>query len=272
MVELYDSYGIKIYVDHNKTTIKGIDLQKKLAKFFLNKKVPYSLISIFDIANNFDIQKRIKDHCKRIPRYPYIEINGQLWGEGIAIEDSPQLNELISTLIKYGNEENENNKIVDAFISDKIEDIEEIEQKETLSVGYLDSGLNILEWISFGLVSNIWNPWSTPIEPVNDEADFECDTIRTNWYGRHQYRKYRFTPTEIYRIHNNLIRTTLHYRDIQQLILVDKKNIIIKILNIEDQYIQALEDDIIKMIDTITSRAYLVPDGESKWISNIVTN
>ncbi|KAN0000292.1 hypothetical protein ACTFIZ_000713 [Dictyostelium cf. discoideum] len=269
MVELYDTFGIKIYVDHNKTTIKGIDLQKKLAKFFLKKNIPHSLISIFDIANNFEIQRRIKEHSKKIPRYPYIEINGQLWGEGIEVEESEEMDEILKDLINYkiqATEEQENNSIVDAFIAGNTM---VAVQPETLSIGYLDSGLNLIEWLSLGIVSNIWNPWAIPTQPLDKESDFEFDVIRTNWYGRHQFRKYRFTPSEIVRINSQSVKATLYYKDIQQLDQTNKKNIIIKILNGEDQYIEALEDDINKMIEIITSRAYLVPNGENQWVSKI---
>ncbi|KAF2073077.1 hypothetical protein CYY_005603 [Polysphondylium violaceum] len=274
MVELYDSFGIKIYVDHNRTTSKVIDLQKKLFKIFLSRKVPHSLISIFDIAYHFDIQKRIKAHSQKIPRYPYIEINGKLWGEGDMVESRiEEIDVLIKELVNRKVESTANEKsLVDAFLSDT--EPTDIESKPNLEIGYIDSSLNLIEWLSYGIVSNIWNPWRLPSEPVipQDSADIEFEVVRTNWYGRHQYRTYRFTPSEIYRIHNNTVKATLFYKDIQLLTKVDSKNIIIKILNCEDQYIQAVEEDISKIIEVVTSRAYLVPFGENEWKSSVALN
>jgi len=276
MVELYDNFGIKIYVDHNRTTAKVIDLQKKLFRIFLSIKVPHSLISIFDIAYHYDIQKKIKAHSQKIPRYPYIEINGVLWGEGDMVESKvDEISELVKDLVNYKVETNEHEKkLVDAFLSDTQPTSTEL-PKPVLEIGLIDSSLNLIEWLSYGIVSNIWNPWgaasSTEESPIpQDSADMDFQVVRTNWYGRHQYRRYRFTPSEIYRIHNNAIKATLYYKDIQSLTKVDSKNIIIKLLNCEDQYIQALEHDVSRIIDIINSRAYLVPNGENEWKSNVL--
>eukprot|EP01132_Coremiostelium_polycephalum_P002702 gene2702-3353_t len=304
-----DIIGIKIYVDHAKTTIKNIDLQKKLIRFFLSNKIPHSLISIFDISTNYEKQKQIHTHCVKIPRYPYIEINGELWGEGLLVEDKKEeVLELVKDLINHN--QSESTPIIDAFIKNTplVDELINTKKQEedSLQLGYIASGLNITEWLVFGLVRNIWNPWgststtttTTPTEnnininsnssdessdennsnestidtalPAIQDADFECEAIRTNWYGRNQIRIYRFTPSEYYRICDGTIKATLYYKDIKEVVLTDSKNLIIKIQNGEDQYIQALEKNVKKIIEIVTSRAYLKPDQENTWISNVL--
>eukprot|EP01133_Synstelium_polycarpum_P011415 gene11415-13304_t len=259
-------YGIKIYVDHNKTTIKGINIQKNLVKFLLNIGVHGSLISVYDIANNFEKQGAIKTHSKKIPKYPYVEINGQLWGEGWSVEEKrEEIIELIQPLLNIVPEER--SVVVDSFMGDTELDKNQI-PTDTLQLGYIDSGINITEWLLFGIVKGFWNStWQTSATPEPEPCDFECDAIRTNWYGRHQFRRYRFTPSEFYRIQDGVVKATLYYKDVKELICTDKKNIILKFEGTEDQYIEATEKDIAKIIEIIQSRAYLSPNGENNWIS-----
>ncbi|KYQ96852.1 hypothetical protein DLAC_04158 [Tieghemostelium lacteum] len=275
MVELNDNIGIKIYVDHNKITIKGIELQKKLLKLFISMKIHHSLISIFDIADYYDIQKKIKDHHKTIPRYPYIEINGELWGEGYMVEEKLEnVMELCKDLMGY--KVDDSNEVVNAFMENREMSSEQSKESNAkLEMGILGSSLNLIEWLSYGLISNRWNPWSSPSTPVDeveplDDSHFECEVVRTNWYGRGQLRNYRFTPKAIYRLCDNAIRTTLFYNQIKELVITDKKNIIIKFKDDEDQYIQAIDSDINKIVEIVTSRAYLTPSGENLYVSSVV--
>ncbi|EGG13890.1 hypothetical protein DFA_11651 [Cavenderia fasciculata] len=270
--------GIKIYVDHNKTTIKGINLQMTLARFFLHNNVHRSLISIYDIADDFEKQGAIKNHSKKIPRYPYIEICGKLWGEGWSVEENKEeVLELIQPLMNLI-QDNQDSEVVEAFLNNKElskETLQQHQQSEELALGYIDSGINITEWLLFGAVKGLWNTaWQSTgdqLETQDEDVEFECQVIRTNWYGRHQFRQYRFTPYMIQRLHDGAVKATLFYNDIKEVICTDKKNIIIKIQNSEDQYIEGLEKDIGRIIDIVTSRAYLRPNEDNTcWVSAVI--
>ncbi|EFA81054.1 hypothetical protein PPL_05890 [Heterostelium album PN500] len=271
----YDAnFGVTIYVDHHRTTIKGINLQLALAKFFLTHGVHRNYITIYDIGNNYEKQAEIKNHSKKIPKYPYIGINGKLWGEGCMVDEKAgEIVELIQPLVNAVPDE-QKSVVVDAFVNDQQVSEKEITAETSLQLGYTDAAINVTEWLLFGLVkgvvSSTWRA-NTPPLPELDESDFECEVIRTNWYGRHQFRKYRFTPQEIFRLSDGVVRATLFYKDIKELKQVDKKNIILTIENGEAQYIEGVEKDISKIIEIVTSRSYLAPTGEDSWASTIAS-
>ncbi|GAM21382.1 hypothetical protein SAMD00019534_045570, partial [Acytostelium subglobosum LB1] len=274
-MDINSNIGITIYVDHKRTTNKGINIQLYLAKFFLQHGVHRNYIMIYDIAYNYDKQAEIKKHSIRIPNYPYIEINGVLWGEGAMVEEKKEeVLALIQPLVGIIPTD-EKSEIIEAFVNNKVVTEEEIkEESESLQLGYIDASINVTEWLLFGLVKGIINvAWqASPMEvPKLEDSDYECKVIRTNWYGRHQIRTYRFTPSEIYRMDEGVIKDTLYYVDIKELVCQDQKNIIIKNTK-EDQYIQGKEKEVAKIIEIVTSRAYLTPNGEGVWTSTLVSS
>ncbi|GAM28935.1 hypothetical protein SAMD00019534_121110 [Acytostelium subglobosum LB1] len=277
---------VKLYVDRYKHNVTSIKLQHFLARFFLTNGVSQQNILVVDLSADYTKQAEIRKHCVKIPQYPYVEINGQLWGEAIHVEERKEEIKALIHINSGGDREEERSAVLEAFIENKDVSQESItEETSQLNLGYIDTTINITEWLLFGLVKGLFsyswqvvdpsgggdNNTATTTPQLNEGVDFECEVIRTNWYSRHQIRRFRFTPNCFLRLADGHVRETFQYQSVLELTRVDNKNIVIKFEVSESQYIEAVESDADKIIDILVARSNLSRAKDNMWVKSLPT-